>query len=63
MCPKLKAELYKVIDEWIQRECEKDNWPNIIIGDKTSELMTDAATSVFDAMLESQQYMRREGLE
>jgi len=57
----LKVELYKSIQRWMDKSCESDVWPDIIIGDRTAEMMTNAAEAVFDACLESQQYGIKNG--
>lgn len=57
----LKTDLYNSIQKWMDKNCESDVWPNIVIGDRTAEMMANAAESVFDACLESQQYGIRNG--
>jgi len=58
---KLKADLYNSIQKWMDKNCDLDVWPNIVIGDRTAEMMTGAAEAVFDACLESQQYGIKNG--
>lgn len=57
----IKKELVLTIEKWIEKNCDQDEWPDIVIGDRTAEMMANAAESVFDACLESQQYGIRNG--
>ena len=57
----LKATLYNAMEKWMNDNCESDNWPAMYIGDKTSDLMAEAAASVFDAVEEFQIYGKKEG--
>jgi len=57
----LKEKLYVVINDWMNNNCQTEDWPNIFVGDKTSKLMTKAAASVFDAVEEVQVYCEKEG--
>lgn len=52
----LKVKLVAAIESWISKNCESDNWPEIVIGNETVLHMANAAEAVFDACLESQQY-------
>lgn len=52
----LKNSLIDAIQKWADKNCDKDKWPEIIVGDETIYHMASAAESVFDACLESQQY-------
>ena len=62
MNAKIYAELEEAIDGWIQRNCDKTEWPEIILGDDTVAFMAQAARNVFDACQESQAYAKRNGL-
>jgi hypothetical protein len=55
------AELEMHIQRWLDSNCEKDDWPDMITGNRTVEMMANAARSVFDACQESQDYAKREG--
>ena len=57
----LKATLHNAMEEWMNDNCNTDNWPNMYVGDKTSDLMAEAAASVFDAVEEIQVYGKEEG--
>ena len=57
----LKAGLEKAIQEWVDTNCEKSQWPNCYFGGETVPLMTEAAAAVFDAVVEVQEYAIREG--
>jgi hypothetical protein len=61
MTSKQFAALHAAIQEWADGHCEDADWPDVIIGDKTVELMAKAARAVFDACEESQQFAAREG--
>lgn len=61
MHAKLYADLQQKIQEWVDEHCEENEWPDIIIGNKTVDCMTKVAASVFDACQESQEYAKREG--
>lgn len=55
------AGLELAIQQWLDNWCESADWPDIIVGDETVELMATAARCVFDACEESQAYVKREG--
>jgi len=57
----LKATLYNAIEKWMNDNCESDDWPKIYVGNKTSDLMAEAAASVLDAVEEFQVYGIKEG--
>lgn len=61
MNARLYASLDKAIQDWMDEECCADDWPDIIIGDKTAEHMSLAARTVFEACEESQAFALREG--
>lgn len=54
-------DLRERIEQWTNEWCEDASWPDIIVGDKTVDLMAEAARNVFDACEESQAFMKREG--
>ena len=56
-----KARLLNTIEQWVETECRKSDWEDVIWGRKTTRLMTDAAIAVFDAVVESQEYAIRQG--
>lgn len=58
----LKARLYEKMDEWVNEESEGEYWPNIYEGGKTSDLMAEAASAVFDAVVEFQKYAEEDGI-
>lgn len=63
MNTQLKASLERKIIQWATENCEADEWPaDAYFGDQTTVLMVRAAACVFDAVVESQDYTRREGL-
>lgn len=46
----------------MDENCEAGEWPNhLVIGCLTVELMTDAAISVIDAIIEAEGYALHEG--
>lgn len=57
----LKKELVAAIQKWADKNCDGNNWPEIVVGDETIFYMAGAAESVFDACLESQQYGIKNG--
>lgn len=61
MNTQLKAHLEKKIQEWVERHSEDDEWPRAYMGEETVVLMVAAAASVFDAVVESQDYTLHEG--
>jgi hypothetical protein len=61
MNSKLYAKLEHHIDEWVDNNCDSADWPLVVVGDRTIELMARAAQAVFDACEESQAYAVREG--
>ncbi len=60
----LKAKLQNAIDDWIQKSCESDEdiMPDIFLGDRLVEMMTNAAESVFDATVNLYEDLDRDGL-
>ena len=58
----LYAALVKKIQEWIDDGCDADDFPAVVIGDRTVDLMASAARNVFEACEESQEYGERQGL-
>jgi hypothetical protein len=61
--PQLKATLYKKINEWIEENCDSDEWgeTRVFVGIETGEHMTNAAYAVFLGIVEAQKYGRQEG--
>ena len=62
MDTQLKAWLQTQIQMWADDNCESDKWPKGFIGEDTVFLMTEAASAVFDAVMEAQEYVIREGI-
>jgi hypothetical protein len=61
MKAKLFASLEAALDQWTDKQSEGIDWPNVIVGDRTVELMARAAAAVLDACQESQDYGERNG--
>jgi hypothetical protein len=57
----LKVTLYNAMEKWMNDNCESDDWPKMFVGNKTSDLMAEAAASVFDAVEEFQVFAMKEG--
>ena len=57
----LKLKLYIVIGAWLDDNCEEVYFPSTCLGEKTLDLMVEAAASVFDAVEEVQVYLKKEG--
>ena len=59
----LAASLEKVIQTWIEDNAEREEtgWPDLFVGEETSDMMALAALAVLFACAESQQYAKREG--
>jgi len=57
----LKLKLQKKITEWANENCEESIWPDHYVGENLENFMTEAASSVFDAMMDIQEYLEREG--
>ena len=53
--------LEAVIQDWLDKACERADWPEVIIGDRTVECMATAARAVFEACEESQAYAEANG--
>lgn len=58
---KLKLKLYDKIGKWIDEIAEDPDTPTMFFGEKTQELMTEAAASVFDGIVDAYQYMESGG--
>jgi len=56
----LKQELERKIQEWMDDNSDKEEWPAAKMGEKTADLMAAAAISVFDAVVEAQKHAARE---
>ena len=57
----LKAKLQDAIEHWAGEGVDGNDWPAAYFGGETLCLMTGAAASVFDAVIEFQQYAVKEG--
>jgi len=57
----LKATLYNAMEKWMNDNWESDDWPDMYVGNKTSDLMAEAAIAVFDAVNEFQEFAVKEG--
>ena len=58
----LRLKLQKKIVEWMDENCEDlEIWPEIYIGESLHRDMTDAATSVFNAVEDIQKYLKEDG--
>ncbi len=60
MDPRLFASLYDVIDKWMEKNCEEDIWPDIFIDSNLSKNMTNAAATVFSAVMDNQHFVKQE---
>lgn len=60
----LFAALEKHIQAWANENCDQDNnWPDVYYdGEYGAENMTKAAAAVFDAAVDIQLFIKREGL-
>ncbi len=56
----LKQELERRIQEWMDGNSDKEEWPAAKMGEETADLMAAAAVSVFDAVVEVQKHTARE---
>jgi hypothetical protein len=56
----LKQELERKIQQWMDDNSGKEEWPAAKMGEKTAGLMAAAAVSVFDAVVEAQEHAARE---
>ena len=55
----LTLKLQKKIVEWMDENCEDMViWPEMYVGESLHKNMTDAATSVFDAVEDIQKYLK-----
>ncbi len=61
MRARLRAELDKKLQEWIDEQCSSDDWPRIWLHADMSEDMGDAAADLFDTVDINQGWLRREG--
>ena len=58
----LKVNLFNKIVEWTNENCEDaEIWTNAWVGNNINKLMTDAAASVFDAVVDVQDLLKAEG--
>ena len=54
----LKVKLQDAIERWYNDNFDEDDWPErTYMGNKTIPLMTDAAETVLDAVVEIQDYI------
>ena|GEM_PF-5284730 len=58
----LKANLYDAIAHWGEKNVDMKEWPDAYFGGDTFYLMADAAATVFDAVVEFQEYAAKERL-
>ena len=61
MVTSLYAYLEAVIENWINDNCEEENWPEVIVGRETGQHMAKAAAAVFDGICEAEKYAEDEG--
>lgn len=54
---RLKYELEKVIQEWADTQCERDDWPQMYFYDSQVEDMASAAELVFDSSDKGQRFL------
>ncbi len=57
---KLLAELEKVIQDFADKHCEDDEWPDIYWPDNGSHLVTNAASLIIDAFTAEKNYIDSE---
>ena len=62
MNTQLKALLERKIQEWADENCKSAEWPDGWTGENTVFLMAEAASAVFDAVMEAQEHAIREGM-
>lgn len=61
MKPKLYAELWQVIDKFIQSNAEKEQLPtDVFIDEELTDFMAKAAALAFDASISSAEYAERQ---
>ena len=66
MHPKLKAELHRKIEEFVNENCEEEEWAeydNVWYPPEMQRLMTDAAEVVFDSIIATSRYAMQEGFD
>ena len=56
----LKASLEKMIWKWVADNIDSENWPGVYLG-PIGEVLADAVVVVFDAVVDNQEYVVREG--
>lgn len=61
MTRRLLAELSSVLEKWVEDNCEADDWPTTMTGEKTVDCMVEAAAAVFDACHEGQEFAQQNG--
>lgn len=57
----LLASLEKTIEDWMDKECESDDWfyvSSFYVPDDLASLMTNAAAAVFDANVSGQKWAK-----
>jgi hypothetical protein len=47
----LKAKLYKALNDWMDNNCDTEDWTEAFMGNETADLMAESASSVFDAVV------------
>lgn len=52
-----KVGLYKVVENWLNAECENEEWPtDVYVPENLSCQMADAAALVYDAAVHAQRF-------
>lgn len=57
MSTRLRAELEKHIQLWLNDNCDQDDWPDVIVPTSTNVRMADAAYAVFAVIGDAQDYV------
>ena len=61
MNTRMLLSLEQCLENWLCGESDHDDYPREWSGNETAILMARAAASVFDAVVEVQQYLEAEG--
>ena len=56
----LFARLVDAIDEWSDKNCEKNHWPDGWVCDSCTNDMAKAAAVVFDMMIKGQKFAKEQ---
>ena len=59
----LKAKLAEAIQKWVEANVDDQDWPDMMLGEKTVACMTEAAFAVLEATAEGQEYAEANRLE